>query len=183
MEELKIQDGGCSPFLCCSRECASLSAALRLLFTQTDGSVFALEAASPSNWLSLSPQVAEEAVQVCVCEGLVSFSVWARSLSHTARWLRLFKVCQRLGGVFWWVCGRIISPTVDYPALWWLIDEYVHRSYKEKHMQRAYIHWIITVSSVPNPQMTFRSCKTPYILSRRSLSTMIQKARKLSHRK
>lgn len=98
MEELKIQDGGCSPFLCCSRDCASLSVALRLLFTQTDGSVFALEAASPSNWLSLSPQVAEEAVQVCVCEELVSFSVWAWSLSHTARWLRLFKVWQRLGG-------------------------------------------------------------------------------------
>lgn len=98
MDELKTQDGGCSPLLCCSRECASLSVALRLLFTQTDGSVFALGAASPSNWLSLSPQVAEEAVQVCVCEELVPFSVWALRLSHTARCLRLFKVCQGLGG-------------------------------------------------------------------------------------
>ncbi len=78
MDKLKIQDGGYSPLLCCSRECASLSVALRLFFTQTDGSVFALGAASPSNWLSRAPQVAEEAVQVCVCEGLVSFSIWAR---------------------------------------------------------------------------------------------------------
>ncbi len=78
MDKLKIQDGGYSPRFCCSRECASLSVALRLLFTQTDGSVFALGAASPSNWLSRAPQVAEEAVQVCVCEGLVSFSIWAR---------------------------------------------------------------------------------------------------------
>lgn len=61
--------------------------ALRLLFTQTDGSVFALGAVSPSNWLSLVPQVAEEAVQICVCEGLVSFSVWAHVyLTQLAAW-------------------------------------------------------------------------------------------------
>lgn len=77
MEEPKIQDGGC-----CCRECARLSAALRLLFTHTQ-MVQCLHLgprllATVSLSLSLSPEVAEEAVQ-----GLVSFSVWTRRLSHT----------------------------------------------------------------------------------------------------
>ncbi|KAL1260602.1 hypothetical protein QQF64_008429 [Cirrhinus molitorella] len=76
MDELKIQDGGCSPFLCCSRECASLSVALRLLFTQTDGSVFALGAASPSNWLSLS--LLKLRRRQCKC---VSVKGWCHSVS------------------------------------------------------------------------------------------------------
>lgn len=117
----------------------------------------------------------------CKC---VSVKGWCHSVSGPGVYLTLLADwgCLRSDRgwvVLWWVCGRIISPTVDYPALWWLIDEYVHRSYRGKRMQRAYIHWIITVSSVPSPQMTFRSCKTPYILSRRSLSTMIQQSKEV----
>lgn len=180
MEELKIQDGGCSPFLCCSRECASLSVALRLLFTQTDGSVFALEAASPSNWLSLSPQVAEEAVQVCVCEGLVSFSVWARSLSHTARWLRLFKVCQRLDGALVSVWANNI--TYNWLPSSLVVDRWIctQELQRKTHAECIYtLDYNCILCILRWPSVLAKRDWTPYILSRRSLSTMIKQSKEV----